>query len=74
MLQALARAAFSQRQIVVLDDPFSGLDGDTEDQVVSNLFSAQGLFKGKEKTVIILSNASEFSQQKLGLSHEMDIN
>lgn len=57
---------------MVLDDPFSAIDGDTEDQVVSNLFGAQGLFKGEKTTVIILSNTSEFDRHQISFDLEAD--
>ncbi|KXJ96142.1 ABC transporter type 1, transmembrane domain-containing protein [Microdochium bolleyi] len=56
---ALARAAFSQSRIVILDDPFSALDGKTEDIVVSGLFGPEGLFKRDKTTAIIVSNATQ---------------
>ncbi|XXG94847.1 hypothetical protein Hte_001106 [Hypoxylon texense] len=37
---ALARAIFSRADILILDDPFSALDGKTENQIVENLLGS----------------------------------
>ncbi|KAJ5280064.1 hypothetical protein N7478_005436 [Penicillium angulare] len=54
---ALARAVYSQRQVVVLDDVFSGLDADTEERIFNKLLSKQGLFRKMGTTVLLATHA-----------------
>ncbi|KAH7034680.1 ABC transporter-like protein [Microdochium trichocladiopsis] len=56
---ALARAAFARAKLLVLDDPFSALDGKTEGQVVSNLLGPEGIFRALGTTVILFSHATQ---------------
>ena len=42
--KALARLLYSRPSIAVLDDPFSALDGNTENTVVDNLLGPEGWF------------------------------
>ncbi|KAI0846774.1 P-loop containing nucleoside triphosphate hydrolase protein [Daldinia vernicosa] len=56
---ALARAIFSRSEILVLDDPFSALDGSTEHQIIENLFGSDGLLRKLEITVIWVSNSTQ---------------
>jgi ATP-binding cassette subfamily C (CFTR/MRP) protein 1 len=58
-LQALARALFARCEIVLLDDIFSGLDGQTEKTVFDNLFGSKGLFRQLKTTVVLVSNSSQ---------------
>jgi len=51
---ALARAVYGRFDSLVLDDPFSALDADTESRVFQALFGNNNLLKGK--TVILASN------------------
>ncbi|KAK6609022.1 hypothetical protein H4I96_02953 [Botrytis cinerea] len=53
----LARALFSRSDILLLDDTFSGLDGDTEQTIFDNLFGSHGLTKRLKITVILVSNS-----------------
>ncbi|KAK3394647.1 ABC transporter type 1, transmembrane domain-containing protein [Podospora didyma] len=55
---ALARAVFQRCEIVVLDDPFSSLDGRTEEQIVQNLFGPEGLFRTLNTTVFWITNST----------------
>lgn len=51
---ALARAVYGQFDSLVLDDPFSALDADTEAHVFSALFGTRGLLAGK--MVVLATN------------------
>ncbi|XDG06968.1 hypothetical protein ABKA04_006583 [Annulohypoxylon sp. FPYF3050] len=57
---ALARAIFARTDIIILDDPFSALDGTTENEVVNNLFGSDGLFKNLGTTVLSITNSSQY--------------
>jgi ATP-binding cassette subfamily C (CFTR/MRP) protein 1 len=54
---ALARAVYSGKAVVILDDPFSGLDVGTEEHIFSHVFSKQGLFRKMGTTVLLVSHA-----------------
>jgi ABC-type multidrug transport system fused ATPase/permease subunit len=49
---ALARAVYSRAPILILDDPFNGLDGLTENSVLEELFGAQGLLRTHSALVV----------------------
>lgn len=51
---ALARAVYSQASLVLLDDPFSALDGHTASYVFQQLFGSQGLLKNR--TVLLITH------------------
>jgi ATP-binding cassette, subfamily C (CFTR/MRP), member 1 len=57
--QALARGLFARCDILLLDDTFSGLDGDTERIVFNNLFGPAGLLRQLGTTVVLISNSSK---------------
>ncbi|KAI1780180.1 ABC transporter [Hypoxylon cercidicola] len=57
---ALARAIFSRADILILDDPFSGLDGNTEKKIVENLLGPRSLFKKLGITVFLISNSTQY--------------
>ncbi|KAM3427341.1 hypothetical protein NHJ13734_009013 [Beauveria thailandica] len=57
---ALARALFAECDLILLDDTFSGLDGDTEDKIFKNLFGPGGALKQSGVTVILVSNSTQF--------------
>lgn len=57
--KALARAIFARDEIVLLDDTFSALDGETEDRVFDNLLGPSGLLKRLRATIVLVSNNSE---------------
>ncbi|KAI1090683.1 ABC transporter [Rostrohypoxylon terebratum] len=57
---ALARAIFARTDIVILDDPFSALDGTTENEIVHNLFGSDGLFRNLGITVLLVTNSSQY--------------
>ncbi|PTB62314.1 hypothetical protein BBK36DRAFT_1172514 [Trichoderma citrinoviride] len=56
---ALARLVYSLHDIVVLDDPFSGLDGNTENTVVDNLLGPNGWFKKNNTAVFLVTNSAQ---------------
>ncbi|KAL7629149.1 hypothetical protein AAE478_000668 [Parahypoxylon ruwenzoriense] len=56
----LARAIFVRPDILILDDPFSALDGKTENQVVENLLGPSGILRKQGTTVFLISNSSEY--------------
>ncbi|KAH7400242.1 P-loop containing nucleoside triphosphate hydrolase protein [Cadophora sp. MPI-SDFR-AT-0126] len=57
---ALARAIYTRSDIVVLDDPFSALDGKTESHVVECLLGSQGIFKKLGTTVFLITNSAQY--------------
>ncbi|KAK1251558.1 hypothetical protein MKX07_007037 [Trichoderma sp. CBMAI-0711] len=56
---ALARLVYSLHDIVVLDDPFSALDGNTENTVVDNLLGPNGWFKKNNTAVFLVTNSAQ---------------
>ncbi|OKL62025.1 hypothetical protein UA08_02529 [Talaromyces atroroseus] len=54
---ALARAVYARKDLILLDDTFSGLDADTEDRIFTRLFSRQGLFRKLGSTVLLVTHA-----------------
>lgn len=59
MIQALARAAYSRRELVILDDVLSGLDSKTEDSLFNNLLGPAGLLHGAGMTIVLASSDGE---------------
>jgi ATP-binding cassette subfamily C (CFTR/MRP) protein 1 len=53
----LARAIYSGKNVVILDDILSGLDADTEEHVFKSLFSRTGLFRRMGTTVLLATHA-----------------
>jgi ABC-type nitrate/sulfonate/bicarbonate transport system ATPase subunit len=58
--QAIARAVYSRKCVVVLDDVFSGMDATTEHLVFNRLFGSEGLLRRNRTTVIIATHAGWF--------------
>ncbi|KAM0132971.1 hypothetical protein ACHAP3_006261 [Botrytis cinerea] len=54
---ALARAVYAKNEFIILDDVFSGLDSETEEQVFKRLFGKQGLFHEMGTTVLLVTHA-----------------
>ncbi|KUJ07957.1 putative ATP-binding cassette transporter [Mollisia scopiformis] len=54
---ALARAVYAKKELIFLDDVFSGLDAETEDHICSNLFGKDGLFYKNRTTVLFATHA-----------------
>ncbi|KAL5336142.1 hypothetical protein BJX70DRAFT_400953 [Aspergillus crustosus] len=54
---SLARALYLHSDLLLLDDVFSGLDADTEDQVFRPVFGAGGLLRHRGSTVILCTHS-----------------
>jgi ATP-binding cassette subfamily C (CFTR/MRP) protein 1 len=54
---ALARAVYARKEIIILDDVFSGLDAETEDHVFTRLFGTEGLLRQMGTTVLLVTHA-----------------
>jgi ATP-binding cassette subfamily C (CFTR/MRP) protein 1 len=54
---ALARAVFAQKELLILDDVFSGLDADTEEQIFRRLFSRSGPLRRKGTSILLVTHA-----------------
>ncbi|CAN9446968.1 unnamed protein product [Alternaria alternata] len=57
--QALARAVYAQKDIIILDDCLSGLDGQTENRIWHSLFGHEGLLKRCRTTVLVASSSAK---------------
>ncbi|ATY64240.1 ABC multidrug [Cordyceps militaris] len=57
---SLARAVFSAKDFVVLDDVFSGLDTKTSKSVFNRLLSRDGLLRRNGQTVVMATNNVNF--------------
>jgi ABC-type bacteriocin/lantibiotic exporter with double-glycine peptidase domain len=55
--QALARAVYARKPIVILDGVFSGLDPITENIIFQSLFGTDGIFRRGSQTVILATHA-----------------
>lgn len=54
---ALARALYLHTDIFILDDVFSGLDADTEEQVFQRVFGPDGLLRRRGATVVLCTHS-----------------
>jgi ABC-type bacteriocin/lantibiotic exporter with double-glycine peptidase domain len=54
---SLARALYLQTDLLVLDDVFSGLDADTEEQVFRKVFGTDGLLTRRRSTVLLCTHS-----------------
>jgi ATP-binding cassette subfamily C (CFTR/MRP) protein 1 len=54
---ALARSVYAKKELVILDDVFSGLDAETEEQMFIRLLGKQGLFRQMGLTVLLVTHA-----------------
>jgi ATP-binding cassette subfamily C (CFTR/MRP) protein 1 len=54
---ALARAVYTRAPVILLDDPFNGLDGRTETYVTEALLGPEGLLR-KQKSLVIWATSS----------------
>jgi ABC-type multidrug transport system fused ATPase/permease subunit len=54
---SLARALYLNSDLLLLDDIFSGLDADTEEQVFRQVFGASGLLRKRNSTVILCTHS-----------------
>ncbi|KAJ5939096.1 ABC transporter [Penicillium verhagenii] len=56
---ALARAVYSRRDVILLDDVFSGMDGHTTQSISNRLFSHETGLLRKNKTTVILATHND---------------
>ncbi|KAM0343557.1 hypothetical protein ACHAPU_008452 [Fusarium lateritium] len=56
---ALARAIYTRASIVILDDPFNGLDGRTERVVLEAVLGRQGLLRSRDTLVVWATSTVE---------------
>jgi len=56
---SLARALYLQSDFLVLDDVFSGLDADTEEQVFQEVFGPNGLLRRRRSTVVLCTHSTK---------------
>ncbi|KAK7942741.1 P-loop containing nucleoside triphosphate hydrolase protein [Apiospora aurea] len=54
---SLARALYLQSDLLILDDIFSGLDADTEEQVFQRVFGPDGIARRRNSTVILMTHS-----------------
>ncbi|KAK6532681.1 hypothetical protein TWF281_006860 [Arthrobotrys megalospora] len=54
---ALARAVYSKKPILILDDIFSGLDAVTEERIFARLLGSDGLLRKNRNTIILATHA-----------------
>ncbi|OQE46818.1 hypothetical protein PENCOP_c001G04282 [Penicillium coprophilum] len=54
---SLARALYLQAHFLILDDVFSGLDADTEEQVFRQVFGQEGLLRRRQTTVLLCTHS-----------------
>ena len=54
---SLARALYLRSDLLVLDDIFSGLDADTEENVFRQVFGPDGLLKKRGSTVVLCTHS-----------------
>ena len=62
---AIARAIYSRKSLVMLDDVFSGLDASTEEKIFNRLLGKQGLLRRSHVTVILETHAGKVSEQSV---------
>lgn len=65
VLQALARAVYARRNLIILDDVLSALDATTERHIVDSLIGPKGLFKELGTTVLLITHASKCFPKEL---------
>ncbi|KAF3400200.1 Multidrug resistance-associated protein 1 [Penicillium rolfsii] len=59
LVKALARAVYSRCHIMVLDDPFSALDGTVESNIIDALLGPEGLLRKLRSTVFLVANGDQ---------------
>ncbi|EHY56729.1 hypothetical protein HRR83_002189 [Exophiala dermatitidis] len=57
---ALARAIYSRRRILVIDEPFTGIDSRSREAIVDSLLGPNGLFRQLSLTVLITSHSAKY--------------
>ncbi|KAG5917423.1 hypothetical protein E4U61_002737 [Claviceps capensis] len=58
MRVSLARALYSRKSLIVLDDVLTGLDRATEASVLENVFGCGGIIKTIQSTVVLATNTA----------------
>lgn len=58
---SLARAVYAQKDVIILDDVFSGLDAHTENAIFHNLLGTHGILRQFKTTVIIASSRGRYN-------------
>jgi hypothetical protein len=59
-IQALARAIYARKEIIILDDSFSGLDAATENHIFHSLIGKDGFLRRSRSTIIMASSSGKF--------------
>ncbi|KAI1387586.1 ABC multidrug transporter [Hypoxylon trugodes] len=54
---SLARCLYLESDLLIMDDVFSGLDADTEDQVFQRVFGVNGILRRRRATVILCTHS-----------------
>ncbi|KAI2464664.1 ABC multidrug transporter [Annulohypoxylon bovei var. microspora] len=54
---SLARCLYLQSDLLIMDDIFSGLDADTEDQVFQRVFGTNGILRRRQTTVVLCTHS-----------------
>ncbi|KXH56884.1 ABC transporter [Colletotrichum salicis] len=69
---ALARAVYSGKQIIIMDDNLKGLDSKTASKCFHALFGTDGLLRGKERAVIFAThNGGDGTISETGLYEDL---
>ncbi|KAL7953907.1 hypothetical protein V8C34DRAFT_320442 [Trichoderma compactum] len=55
---ALARAIYARRELLILDDVFSGIDKETEGLIFHRLWGSNGLLRRLQATVVLATHAT----------------
>ncbi len=59
LTQALARAVYARKDIVIIDDALSGLDAETENHVWNSLLGRDGLLRRFHSTAVLASSSAK---------------
>lgn len=65
LLQKLARAVYSRRPLLLLDDPLAGLDNLSEQHIVNRLLGPIGLLKQLGTTVVLATQTGAYSEKEM---------
>ncbi|QIW99525.1 hypothetical protein AMS68_005043 [Peltaster fructicola] len=60
---SLARAIYSRRPLIVIDEPFTGVDGTSCDQITKRLFGSTGLIRRLGSTLVLASHSGRLLSQ-----------
>lgn len=71
--QALARAVYAQRDVIILDDVLSGIDAATENHIFHSLLGEKGLLRHLGATVILVSSSSTSNRSISSILHVTDL-